>query len=118
MGGCARACYYDSICSGTERNFLCTEGYRLIQFIVEQEGIEPSFCSVPRAVLRTVLPVLPHVGFVDCFCYGYGVPHHNSRQESQKVFHHFTLSAQYAADILPLAMLDACRALNDSRRFL
>jgi hypothetical protein len=55
---------------------------------------------------------------VDCFCYGYGVPHHNSRQESQKVFHHFTLSAQYAADILPLAMLDACRALNDSRRFL
>lgn len=34
------------------------------------------------------------------------------------VAHHFTLSAQYAADILPLAMFDACRALNDSRLFL
>lgn len=32
------------------------------------------------------------------------------------VGHHFTLSAQYAADIFPLAMLVAWRALNDSRR--
>ena len=31
--------------------------------------------------------------------------------------YHFVLSAQYAADILPLDMLDACRALKDSRRF-
>jgi len=28
--------------------------------------------------------------------------------------HHFSLSAQYAADILPLAMFLACRALNDA----
>ncbi len=30
--------------------------------------------------------------------------------------YHFTLLAQYAADILPLAMFAAWRALNDSRR--
>ena len=30
--------------------------------------------------------------------------------------YHFTLFAQYAADILPLAILDACRAWNDLRR--
>jgi hypothetical protein len=29
--------------------------------------------------------------------------------------HHFTLSAQYAGDILPRAMLLACLALNDAR---
>lgn len=34
-----------------------------------------------------------------------------------KIFigHHFSLFAQYAADILPLAMFDACLALNDAR---
>ena len=31
-------------------------------------------------------------------------------------FYHFTLLAQYAADILPLAIFLACRALNDFRR--
>lgn len=33
-----------------------------------------------------------------------------------RLAHHFTLSAQNAADIGPRAMFDACRALNDLRR--
>ena len=34
------------------------------------------------------------------------------------VGHHFSLSAQNAADILPLAMFLACLALNDALRIL
>jgi hypothetical protein len=46
-----------------ERIVLCSLRYLFEQFIVEQEGVEPSFRSVPRAVLRTVFTCCCPVGF-------------------------------------------------------